>query len=117
MLALLFGAGARGQKHGSQQHAQPTLTDTQHDHYEIIISTLHVYLDHHNCSEMLALRGPRLVMPRIHRVRRCRPSNCLRTGGHFHSHNCERALPWASTSCSKTAATLFRRDHLEEELW
>ncbi len=36
---------------------QSTLTDIQHDHEGLIISTLHVHLDHHNCLEVLAVRG------------------------------------------------------------
>lgn len=36
---------------------QAALTDVQHDHQELIIATLHVHLDHHNCLEVLALRG------------------------------------------------------------
>lgn len=34
------------------------LTDLQHDHGATIISTLHVHLDHHNCLEVLVVRGP-----------------------------------------------------------
>ena len=34
------------------------LTAMQHDHAELVISTLHVHLDHHNCLEVLVLRGP-----------------------------------------------------------
>jgi CopG family transcriptional regulator, nickel-responsive regulator len=33
------------------------LTDLQHDHHDRIISTLHVHLDHHNCLEVLVVRG------------------------------------------------------------
>ena len=33
------------------------LTDIQHDHHDRIISTLHVHLDHHNCLEVLIVRG------------------------------------------------------------
>lgn len=33
------------------------LTDLQHDHYEEIVSTLHVHLDAHHCLEVLVLRG------------------------------------------------------------
>lgn len=40
-----------------RQHVQAALTDIQHDHHDLIISTLHVHLDHHNCMEVLALRG------------------------------------------------------------
>lgn len=29
----------------------------QHDHYDQIVSTIHVHLDHHNCLEVVILRG------------------------------------------------------------
>jgi CopG family nickel-responsive transcriptional regulator len=34
------------------------LTEIQHDHHDLILSTLHVHLDHYNCLEVLILRGP-----------------------------------------------------------
>ena len=40
-----------------KQHVQETLTDIQHDHHEVILSTVHVHLDHHNCLEVLIVRG------------------------------------------------------------
>jgi CopG family transcriptional regulator, nickel-responsive regulator len=40
-----------------KQHVQSTLTDIQHDHHGAIISTVHVHLDHHNCLEVLVVRG------------------------------------------------------------
>ncbi|MGI8989361.1 MAG: nickel-responsive transcriptional regulator NikR [Bryobacteraceae bacterium] len=33
------------------------LTDLQHDHHRVILSTLHVHLDHDNCLEVLVMRG------------------------------------------------------------
>jgi CopG family nickel-responsive transcriptional regulator len=33
------------------------LTDLQHEHEQEIISSLHVHLDHHNCLEIIVLRG------------------------------------------------------------
>lgn len=33
------------------------LTDIQHDHHRVILSTLHVHLDHDSCLEVLVLRG------------------------------------------------------------
>jgi CopG family nickel-responsive transcriptional regulator len=36
---------------------QRLLTDLQHDHTDLIISTLHVHLDHDNCLEVLVVRG------------------------------------------------------------
>jgi CopG family transcriptional regulator, nickel-responsive regulator len=42
-------------------HHTRTLTDritqVQHDHGDIIVSALHVHLDHHNCLEVIILRG------------------------------------------------------------
>jgi CopG family nickel-responsive transcriptional regulator len=40
-----------------KQHVQATLTDIQHDHHAVIVSTLHVHLDHHHCLEVLVVRG------------------------------------------------------------
>jgi len=33
------------------------LADIQHDHHEIVISTLHAHLDHERCLEVVILRG------------------------------------------------------------
>jgi CopG family nickel-responsive transcriptional regulator len=33
------------------------LTDIQHDHSRLIISTQHIHLDHHNCLEIIVIRG------------------------------------------------------------
>ena len=33
------------------------LTDVQHDCHGAIISTQHIHLDHHNCLEIIAVRG------------------------------------------------------------
>jgi len=38
-------------------HLLDLLTEIQHDHGNLIIATLHVHLDHHNCLEVLAVRG------------------------------------------------------------
>ena len=48
-----------------RQHVQSTLTDIQHDHHEVIISSLHVHLDHHNCLEVLVVRGKAEVIKTI----------------------------------------------------
>ena len=34
------------------------VTTVQHDAHHLIITTLHVQLDHHNCLEVLVLKGP-----------------------------------------------------------
>ena len=46
-------------------HLQSTLTDIQHDHHNVILSTVHVHLDHHNCLEVLLVRGPGNVIRQI----------------------------------------------------
>ncbi|MFA5113350.1 MAG: nickel-responsive transcriptional regulator NikR [Candidatus Margulisiibacteriota bacterium] len=33
------------------------LADLQHSHFKNIISTTHIHLDHHNCLEVLVVRG------------------------------------------------------------
>jgi CopG family transcriptional regulator, nickel-responsive regulator len=33
------------------------LTEMQHDHFHIVLSTLHVHLDHDHCLEVLVLKG------------------------------------------------------------
>ena len=33
------------------------LTDLQHDHHDLIISALHAHLDHHNCLEVVVVKG------------------------------------------------------------
>jgi CopG family transcriptional regulator, nickel-responsive regulator len=40
-----------------KRNIQALLTDIQHAHQGLIVATLHVHLDHHNCMEVLALRG------------------------------------------------------------
>lgn len=41
-----------------KRNLQAHLTDIQHDHEGVILSVLHVHLDHHQCMEVLAVRGP-----------------------------------------------------------
>ena len=48
-----------------KQHVQAALTDIQHDHHEVIVSTVHVHLDHDNCLEVLVVRGKAAVVKRI----------------------------------------------------
>jgi CopG family transcriptional regulator, nickel-responsive regulator len=48
-----------------KQHVQATLSDIQHDHNEVIVSTLHVHLDHHNCLEVLVVRGKAGLIKKI----------------------------------------------------
>ncbi|NCC25159.1 MAG: nickel-responsive transcriptional regulator NikR [Deltaproteobacteria bacterium] len=34
-----------------------TLTEIQHDSLDVIVTSLHIHLDHHNCLEVLILKG------------------------------------------------------------
>ncbi len=40
-----------------QRNLTSRLTDLQHNHQETIISTQHIHLDHHNCLEIIAVKG------------------------------------------------------------
>jgi CopG family nickel-responsive transcriptional regulator len=44
---------------------QALLTELQHHHQPLIISTLHVHLDHRNCLEVLAVHGRARDVKRI----------------------------------------------------
>ena len=48
-----------------KQHVQASLTDIQHNHHDVILSSLHVHLDHHNCLEVLAVRGQAAIIKKI----------------------------------------------------
>jgi CopG family nickel-responsive transcriptional regulator len=41
-----------------KRNIQSLLTGIQHDHGDLIVATMHVHLDHYNCMEVLAVRGP-----------------------------------------------------------
>lgn len=34
------------------------LTELQHDHHDLVVSSTHVHLDHHSCLESTILKGP-----------------------------------------------------------
>jgi CopG family nickel-responsive transcriptional regulator len=40
-----------------KRNIQSLLTSIQHDHGDLIVATLHVHLSHHDCMEVLAVRG------------------------------------------------------------
>jgi CopG family transcriptional regulator, nickel-responsive regulator len=48
-----------------QRDLQERLVSIQHDHTDHIISTTHVHIDHHNCLEVILLRGPVGVIRRM----------------------------------------------------
>jgi len=48
-----------------QRLLQEHLTDIQHDHGANILATMHCHLDHHNCLELIAVRGPHPKVKKI----------------------------------------------------
>jgi CopG family nickel-responsive transcriptional regulator len=38
-------------------HLSERLVDLQHRHTDLVVSTMHIHLDHHNCLEVIVLRG------------------------------------------------------------
>jgi CopG family nickel-responsive transcriptional regulator len=48
-----------------RHHLQELLTDLQHKHRDVIISSLHVHLDHDHCLEVLAVRGRAASIKRL----------------------------------------------------
>jgi CopG family nickel-responsive transcriptional regulator len=41
------------------------LTSIQHDHHDAVLSATHIHLDHDNCLEMIAVRGPAKQVQKI----------------------------------------------------
>ena len=46
------------------------LTHTQHDYHELIVSSQHIHLDHHNCLELVVVKGnPTRITELSHRLK------------------------------------------------
>lgn len=41
------------------------LADIQHDFHENIIATTHIHLDHHNCAEVVIMKGAGMVIKKL----------------------------------------------------
>jgi CopG family nickel-responsive transcriptional regulator len=41
------------------------LTNLQHQHHDLVLSTMHVHLDHDNCLEVLLIKGPAAKVQRL----------------------------------------------------
>lgn len=48
-----------------QRELASRLTQTQHAHHDLILSTLHVHLDHENCLEIAVLQGATVDVRRL----------------------------------------------------
>jgi CopG family nickel-responsive transcriptional regulator len=77
------------------------LTEAQHTHHDLVVSTMHVHLDHENCLESVMLKGPtktvRAFADQVRAERGVRFGNLNLVsvdagdshhgdGGHSHSH-------------------------------
>lgn len=40
-----------------QRELESRMTELQHNHHERIVTTTHIHIDHHNCLEVVMLRG------------------------------------------------------------
>lgn len=49
-ITLVYDHHVRGLSH--------LLTELQHNWHELFLTTTHVHLDHHNCLEVLVIKGP-----------------------------------------------------------
>ena len=64
-----------------QRELARRLTETQHGHHDLMLSTLHVHLDHENCLEVVLLQGA------VSKVRQFAEATIAETGvrhGHLH---------------------------------
>jgi CopG family nickel-responsive transcriptional regulator len=50
--------------HGTRELTD-TLTDIQHSHHASVIASMHVHLDHHNCLEVIVVRGKGKAVQKI----------------------------------------------------
>lgn len=41
-----------------EQTVAARVMDLQHDHHDLVVTSLHTHLDHHHCLETVVLRGP-----------------------------------------------------------
>ncbi len=48
-----------------QHQLQEKVTEVQHDYHHHIVSTTHVHMDHHNCLEVIIVRGKSLEVQEL----------------------------------------------------
>jgi CopG family nickel-responsive transcriptional regulator len=48
-----------------QRELHKTLTTIQHNHLDVIISSTHIHIDHHNCLEVIILKGKVEIIKKI----------------------------------------------------
>lgn len=48
-----------------QRELNTTLTNIQHNYVDIIVSSTHIHIDHHNCLEVIILKGQSSLIKKI----------------------------------------------------
>ena len=69
-----FGGGTLTLVYDHHKHdLSRKLVNIQHEHHEIIVTTMHVHLDHHTCLEVLVLKGECPdILSLVHKLISCR---------------------------------------------
>ena len=70
-----------------------TLNQLQHEYQHLIVSTLHVHIDHDNCMEVVIFKGPQLLDQKSRRPPDGHPGGEARQADHDHCHCLSRASP------------------------
>ena len=73
-----------------QQQLQEKITEIQHDYYTLITSTTHVHMDHHNCLEVIIVKGKasriREMAEKVIAMRGVKHGNLTMTSTGHHLH-------------------------------
>ena len=73
-----------------QPQLQEKITEIQHDYYTLITSTTHVHMDHHNCLEVLIVKGKasriREMAEKVIAMRGVKNGNLTMTSTGHHLH-------------------------------
>ena len=73
-----------------QPQLQEKITEIQHDYYTLITSTAHVHMDHHNCLEVIIVKGKasriREMAEKVIAMRGVKNGNLTMTSTGHHLH-------------------------------
>lgn len=73
-----------------QPQLQEKITEIQHDYYTLITSTTHVHMDHHNCLEVIIVKGKasriREMAEKVIAMRGVKNGNLTMTSTGHHLH-------------------------------
>ena len=73
-----------------QPQLQEKITEIQHDYYTLITSTTHVHMDHHNCLEVIIVKGKasriREMADKVIAMRGVKNGNLTMTSTGHHLH-------------------------------